>query len=209
MSHTFSIDNVNLFVFEANKQSYLSQKAYYDAKINKKIDVINSYENFHNVISAHKNNYYYLNEKVVKNKNFSGLAIKVNLSSSAFKIKEVSLSESSLFSPRKSESPLRVMGNQKSGVLLQSKNLIGVGSKNDTLLHLKNTLSYKDILLKEKNVPLVSNRKNSLFNISFPSIKYNFAKSKKRRQVFGEVNVNFIVKKYEKNRKDFKTKNIN
>ena len=211
MDQIFNLENKDFFVAEINKQGDLPIKSYLVTKVNRKVNLLDSYEKYYNVSSDSKlsKKFSYLNEATLKNRRYAGLSIKVSSEFPNFYEKNKDHANTLIIPMFKKSHGLRVLGNSKNLISACFKGVLGALPKSEILSHIKDELSYKNLLLKGDEIPLTVNYRNVILNVSFPAIKHNFCKTRKRRQLFTELNVSFTIKKYEKSRKSFKAKNSN
>jgi hypothetical protein len=205
------LDYKPLVNIECNNNSFISKKAIIDNKLNKRLTVVNDYENFYYLSEKKKGQdslYSNININVLKNKRFPTLKLETPLNFVNLK-NEKSLKENILTKFNKKESKNAIILNStKSGFNIFYKGIIGFITKDQMLKGLKVEISYNGMLLfKKENVISKTKVSNCLMNIYFQTIKHNFSKTKRRRINFVETGFVFNNKKYEKNRKNIKTKN--
>jgi hypothetical protein len=205
------LDHKSLINLE-NNNSFISKKAIIDNKLNKKLNIVNDYENFYYLSEKKKGqDYIYsnININTLKNKRFPTLKLATPLSFINLKKDKKSLKENILLKFNKKDNKSAIILNStKGGFNVFYKEMLGFISKDQILKGLKEKISYNSMLLP-KQTGVISKTKisNCLMNIYFQTIKHNFSKTKRRRINFVETRFTFNNKKYEKNRKNIKTKN--
>jgi hypothetical protein len=194
-----------------NNNSFISKKAIIDSKLNKKLNIVNDYESFYYLSEKRRGqDYIYsnINIKTLKNKRFPTLKLATPLNFINLKKDKKSLKENILLKfNKKDKRSAIILNSTKGGFNVFYKGMIGFIAKDQVLKGLKEEISYNNMLLsKEANIISKTEITNCLMSIYFQNIKHNFSKTKRRRINFVETTFTFNNKKYEKNRKNTKTK---
>ena len=221
-SHTSNISLVNLDNNLANislKSEYLqaaennlvSRKAIIDAKLNKKLNIVNDYQNFFYLSEKRKTTdtlYSNINLNVLKNKRFPTLKLIAPLNFINLQKKKESLKKNILVQFNKKEiKNAIILKSVRGGFKIFCNGLIGFMSKSQVLKGIKNKISYNNMILSKNELTInTSTVQNCSLNMHFQNIKQNFSNSRKRR--FNSIETSFLFnnKKHEKNRKNIKTK---
>lgn len=206
------LDYKSLINVESNNKSFISKKAIIDAKLNKKLNIVNDYENFYYLSEKKKGQdslYSNININILKNKRFPTLKLAtplnfVNLSENKKSLKENILLK---FNKKQNKNAI-ILNSTKGGFNIFYKGILGFINKDEIIKGLKDEISYNSMILSnETNIISKTKISNCSMNIYFQTIKHNFSKTKRRRINFVETGFIFNNKKYEKNRKNIKTKN--
>lgn len=189
----------------------LSRKAIIDAKLNKKLSIVNDYQNFFYLSEKRKITdtlYSNINLNVLKNKRFPTLKLTAPLSFINLQKKNESLKKNILVQFNKKEiKDAIILKSIRGGFKIFCKGLIGFMSKSQVLKGIKNKISYNNMILSKNDLTInTSTVRNCSLNMHFQNIKQNFSNSRKRR--FNSIETSFLFnnKKHEKNRKNIKTK---
>jgi hypothetical protein len=197
---------------ESNKNTFISKKAILDDKLNKNLNIVNDFENFFYLTEKkHTQDTLYSNISIniLKNRRFPTLKVAIPLNFLNLKKNNESLKENIILKFNKKQNKDAILLNStKGGFNVFYKGILGFITKDQVLKGIKGDISYNNMLLFEKELNVSKTKvSNCLMNIYFQTIKHNFAKTKRRRINFVETTFTFNNKKYEKNRKNFKTKN--
>lgn len=212
MKTIINLHNIKPFFIENNKDYIYSKKGFINDKssTHKNINLIDDYNNFYYLPEKRKSKnilYSILNLKTLSNNKFSNLKLKTNISSFNFDSSYKSIKRNPTLNKSDNKN-LTILGANKTGFNVFYKGILGILPKNQILNSLKTSITYNNLLVKnESKIPTVANVKNTLIDIYFQNIRFNFSKTKKRRISLTETHFTFTNKNYEKPRKKDKTKN--